>query len=222
MQSRRSFTAGLASAGAVIATPARAALPTRLRAYRLGSRSMLPTIEPQTIVPAIVGLVALDFVGRPSLTWDSSSPIIVARGDLVVFQLPRRPNLNWIFRAIGFPGDHIEVRDQVVWINGVAVGAEDIGPASSDPAYYADNPAPGYRAEADTARLVRETLPNGATYLTLRLHLRFNGDLNNMGERTVPDGRIFVLGDNRENANDSRLSEVGMLPLEAVLGKVVL
>lgn len=222
MQNRRSFAAGLASAGAVIATAAPAETRMRYRTYRQGGRSMLPTIEPRTIVPAILGPVALDATAPPRESWETSPPLTIVRGDLVVFRPPREPDSHWIFRVIGFPGERITVREQVVSINGVAVQTEDIGPASSDPSYYADNPAPGYRAEADTARLVRETLPNGATYQTLRLHLRFNGDLTNMGERLVPDGAIFVMGDNRENANDSRLRDIGMLPLEAVLGKVIL
>jgi signal peptidase I len=141
---------------------------------------------------------------------------------MVLFHPPGWPDETWIFRVIGFPGERIEINDRVISINDVAVSTEDAGRAPGDPSYYVDDPAPGYRAEADTARFARETLPNSVSYRTLQLHTNFDARLNNMPSATVPDGRLFLLGDNRENANDSRLAYLGMLPAEAVLGKVVL
>lgn len=140
----------------------------------------------------------------------------------MAFHPPGWPDDTWIFRVIGFPGERIEIRDRVVSINEIPVLTEDGGQAPSDPSYYSDNPSPGDRAAANAARFVRETLPNGATFLTLHLYSRSDPRMSNMRSVTVPEGRIFVLGDNRDNANDSRLPYLGMLPSEALLGKIIL
>ena len=223
MQNRRLIVAGLVSAiASFTASAANAEARPRLRRYRQRSRSMLPTIEPREMVRGYLAPVVLDPSGTPSSSRPTLTPMSVVRGDLVLFQPPGWSDETWIFRAIGFPGERIEINDRIVSINETQVITEDAGAAPSDPSYYVDNPAPGYRAEADTARFARETLPNGVTYSTLQLHTNFDYRLNNMARVTVPQGRIFLLGDNRENANDSRLAYLGMLPAEAVLGKVVL
>lgn len=182
---------------------------------------MLPTIEPRTIVQGILGPIVLDPLSAPSSSQPTSTPISVVRGDLVLFLPPGWPDETWIFRVIGFPGERVEINDRVISINDVPVPTEDAGRAPSDPSYYVDNPPPGYRAEGDTARLVRETLPNGATFLTLRLNSNSDPRATNMRSLTVPPGRLFLLGDNRDDANDSRFPYLGTLPSEAVLGKVV-
>lgn len=223
MQNRRLIATGLLSAFATLAgSGASADVRLRLRWYRQVSRSMLPTLEPRTLVQGILGPIVLDPVGAPSSSRPTAAPINVVRGDLVPFHPPGWPDETWIFRVIGFPGERIEISDRVISINDVPVPTEDAGRAPSDPSYYVDNPAPGYRAEADTARLVRETLPNGATFLTLRLNSNSDPRATNMRSLTVPPGRLFLLGDSRDNANDSRFGYLGTLPSEAVLGKIVL
>lgn len=217
MQSRRAVAAGLFGALAVCSrSEASANVRPRFRRYRQVSRSMLPTIEPRTFVRGVLGPIVLDLEGAPSSSRPSSTPITIARGDLVIFHPPGWEDETWIFRAIGFSGDRIEITDRVISINGAAVRTEDLGPAPRDPSYY------GERAGADTARFARETLPNGATYRTLQLHTNFDAGMNTMPSRTVPEGRLFLLGDNREKANDSRLAYLGMLPIGAVIGKVLL
>ncbi len=183
---------------------------------------MLPTIEPNQVVYGVLGRVLLDARGAPSRAPPLREPIRIVRGDLIALHPNYDREATLIFRVIGFPGERVALSDHVVSIDGLPVPAEDIGPASSDPSYYVDNPQPNYRGDADTARLVRETLPNGATFVTLRLNEEGGyRPLSDMPVRIVPEGQVFVLGDSRDNANDSRL-ELGMLPVEAIRGKIML
>jgi len=223
MQNRRSVAICLVGAIASFsALPANAETRPRRRRYRQVSRSMLPTIEPRTFVTGYLGPVVLQPSGLPSSQPPTQTPISIVRGDLVLFHPPGWEDETWIFRAIGFPGERIAITDRVISINDAPVVTEDAGAAPSNSSYYVDNPAAGYRAGADTPRFTRETLPNGVTFRTLQLHTNADARLNNMRSVTVPEGRLFLLGDNRENANDSRLAYLGMLPVQAVLGKVVL
>jgi len=129
------------------------------------------------------------------------------RGDVVVFRLPRDTSTDYIKRVIGLPGDKIQVIDGQVYINGVAVKRER---------------APDYveveegTREAPVKRW-KETLPNGVSYDTL--DLVDNGFADNTQVYTVPPGDYFMMGDNRDNSTDSRFSQVGMVPLENIIGK---
>ena len=64
----------------------------------------------------------------------------------------------------------------------------------------------------------RETLPDGASYETL--DCLDNGVLDDTGVFTVPDGHFFALGDNRDNSTDSRVSSIGYIPFENLIGRV--
>ena len=127
------------------------------------------------------------------------------RGDIVVFKFPPDPSIDYIKRVVGLPGEKIQMVDGIVHINGVAVGLEDIGPYASE-----DSP--------QTARLQRETLPNGVSYSLVNLTDDSIGDNTRVFE--VPEGHYFMLGDNRDNSSDSRFS-VGFVPYENLVGKAV-
>ncbi len=129
------------------------------------------------------------------------------RGDVVVFRLPRDPSTDYIKRVIGLPGDRIQVIDGQVYINGTAVKREPAPP-------FVDVEE-GVR-EAPVKRW-KETLPNGRSYYTL--DLVDNGFADNTQVYTVPPGHYFMMGDNRDNSTDSRFSQVGMVPLENIVGK---
>src|SRR5215813_5250592 len=115
------------------------------------------------------------------------------RGDVVVFRLPKDPSTDYIKRVIGLPGDKIQVVDGVLNINGVAVTREP------------------------PVKRWKETLPNGVSYYTL--DLVDNGFADNTQVYTVPPDHYFMMGDNRDNSTDSRFSQVGMVPLENIVGK---
>ena len=130
------------------------------------------------------------------------------RGDIIVFRTPSDTRTDFIKRLIGLPGDRIQVKDGVLYINGVAVKREKAGE-------YIDNE--GGDGEK-ILQIFRETLPNGVSYDTL--DETKNGRLDNTGEYLVPKGHYFMMGDNRDNSQDSRvLDMVGYVPAENFIGK---
>jgi len=99
----------------------------------------------------------------------------VERGDVVVFKFPDEPSRDFIKRCIGLPGDHIELVDKQLFVNGDLVEDE------------------GFTYHTDP-----RTYPRS---LYLHDSYRFR---DNFGPYTVPEGHYFFLGDNRDNSNDSR------------------
>lgn len=148
------------------------------------------------------------------------------RGDIVIFKHPI-DGTDYIKRVIGLPGDTIEVRDGQVVLNGKAipkVRIEDfVIPASpnTDCAWGATEETD---AEGNTVcryTRFRETLPNGVTYDVLDFGPAMN---DNYTSRIVPEGRMFVMGDNRDNSQDSRVPAsagggVGLVPQDNLVGR---
>jgi signal peptidase I len=135
---------------------------------------------------------------------------VPARGDVIVFRLPKDNSVDYIKRVIGLPGDRIQMKQGLLHINGSPVVRERV----TD--FVGEDPC-GSDSVTSTKRW-RETLPNGVSYETL--DCVDNGFFDNTNVYTVPDGHIFVLGDNRDNSTDSRvLSAVGYIPLENVVGR---
>jgi signal peptidase I len=127
------------------------------------------------------------------------------RGDVVVFRLPKDDSTDYIKRVIGLPGDRIQMKDGVLYINGAAVKKERVEDFLDD-------------ENGDHVRRFRETLPNGVVYEVL--DLQDNGFLDNTQEYLVPAGHYFMMGDNRDNSTDSRvLSAVGYVPSENLVGR---
>lgn len=130
------------------------------------------------------------------------------RGDVAVFRLPRDPNVDYIKRVVGLPGDEVQMIDGVLHINGTAVERERIDDYTMTDRSGRQIRAPRYR----------ETLPNGVSYDTL--DIVENGFSDNTGVFKVPDGHYFMMGDNRDNSSDSRVqSGVGFIPLENFIGR---
>lgn len=129
------------------------------------------------------------------------------RGDIIAFRDPRDPFTVQMFRVIGHPGDSIRLEDGVVLLNGVPAPREAIGE------YVID-----FGFELQPAELWRETLPDGSAYDTLDADP--DGFLDNTADHDVPPGHYFVLGDNRDNAADSRVPYMGVVPEGNVLGRI--
>ena len=128
------------------------------------------------------------------------------RGDVAVFKFPPNPSVDYIKRVIGLPGDRVQMKSGTLFINGEAVKSEKIGQIDNPDITDMSGPVDVYR----------ETLPNGVSYDTL--DITPNGISDNTREFIVPPGHYFMMGDNRDNSNDSRL-EVGFVPFENFVGK---
>jgi signal peptidase I len=121
------------------------------------------------------------------------------RGDIVVFKLPREPKTDYIKRLIGLPGDRIQIKSSVVFINGRAMARQQVRPPVQ----------PSQDYPTDT---FRETTPEGRSYLTNAI--RGSESAENTGVYVVPPHCYFVLGDNRDDSIDSRFDPgMGSVPI---------
>ena len=122
------------------------------------------------------------------------------RGDVVVFQHPNTKGMVLIKRLIGMPGDTIVMEQGRLFINGEPVQRELVRRVR----YRQKNKDPMQRGLVDVNEY-RETLPNGVSYLTHDIEGRRGYD--NTPVFKVPEGHYFMMGDNRDNSEDSRAPE---------------
>mgnify|MGYP000504158221 CR=1 FL=1 len=133
------------------------------------------------------------------------------RGDVVVFKVPTDNRTDFIKRLIGLPGDHIQMKHGVLYLNDKAVPRVRVEDFVRRDEYGNVQRIPQYR----------ETLPDGVAYNTL--DLIEDSVTDNTGVYVVPPGHYFFMGDNRDNSNDSRVqSVVGYVPFENLVGKAEL
>ena len=114
----------------------------------------------------------------------------IQRGHVIVFKYPQEPERDFIKRVIGLPGETIEIRNKIVHINGQALN-ESAYTHFREPPDPSD-PESGSRSDGR----------------------------DDWGPETVPPGRLFVMGDNRDNSKDSRFW--GFLPEDQVKGRALL
>lgn len=150
-------------------------------------------------------LVVADFFFVSKRAYNDHDPL---RGDIAVFKLPTDPAIDYVKRVVGLPGDRIQMKNGVLYINGVPVKLE---PTTLDPIFTQDengNPTP--------IKFYRETLPEGRSYVIADSG---KGDLDDTEEFIVPADHYFTIGDNRDNSMDSRiLSHHGYVPRENFIG----
>jgi signal peptidase I len=186
---------------------------TCFASYYIPSESMVPTLlvgDRLFISKWPYGYSHFSMIGNPPLFEGRIFEHPVARGDVVVFKKPDDRETDVIKRILGLPGDTIQMKHDVLYINGAAVQREPM----ADLTYRAPD------GDMRTVRRYRETLTDGRTYVTL--DLRTDGAADNMGPYVVPAGHYFALGDNRDNSLDSRWPEgvgMGFIPAENLVGR---
>lgn len=134
---------------------------------------------------------------------------VPARGDIVVFKLPRDDRTDYIKRVVGLPGDRIQVINNRLHINGQPVDNREISRETVRDVF----------GPRDTVQL-RETLPGGRNYVIQDFGP--GNELDDTPVYEVPVGYYFMMGDNRDNSIDSRVDEmngVGLVPDENLVGK---
>jgi signal peptidase I len=167
--------------------------------FRIPSGSMMPT------------LLAGDFILVNKFSYGIRLPVVGTkvigigepqRGDIVVFRFPKDPATDYIKRIVGLPGDHIRYSDKTVYINGEKAAQEYVG--------LYDGVGAGLTMSG--ASLRTEQLGQVKHDILIQNSRRIAE-----GEFVVPEGHYFVMGDNRDNSNDSRFW--GTVPEENLVGK---
>ncbi|MBU0520493.1 signal peptidase I [bacterium] len=176
-----------------------------VEAYRIPSSSMEDTLligDFLMVNKFLYGVRTPDWLGVPftPIGFDTPHTRLPAlmeprRGDVIVFKYPKDTSQNYIKRCVGLPGDTLEIRDKVLFINGAKF---------DDPpkAKYTD-----WRICPDGVEQ-RGIWPSGA------------GNRDNYGPMVIPEGKYFMMGDNRDNSSDSRYW--GFLPHDLILGKAMI
>jgi signal peptidase I len=129
------------------------------------------------------------------------------RGDVVVFRPPTHEDKDYVKRLIGLPGDQIQMRDDVLYINGQAVPRTPLGNIS-----FKDE-----RGDVSQIPEYQETLPNGVSYITF--DRQSDGEFDRTPVYRVPEGHYFFMGDDRDLSEDSRSTDVGFVPYDHLVGK---
>jgi signal peptidase I len=143
-------------------------------------------------------LLVGDFILVNKLVYRFSEP---QRGDIVVFKYPIDPNIDFIKRIVALPGEQVEVRNNQVFINGKPLPLIEVN-----------------REEENGVRKViyEEVLPEGIKH-KVQFYEDFPFSKRDFGPVVVPPNHYFVMGDNRDNSEDSRYW--GFLPRENIVGK---
>lgn len=168
--------------------------------FRIPSASMMP------------GLVDGDFIFVNKFSYGLRLPVLNTivvsidepkRGDVIVFRLPSSPSTNYLKRLVGLPGDHVVVRDNRVFINGTPTPLAFAGTYSGG--YGFTGAALGAERFGDTEHLLMFAAGRTGTDF----------------EATVPQGMYFFMGDNRNDSEDSRFSQVGFVPEQNLVGRAM-
>lgn len=200
--------------------------------FRIPSDSMMPT------------LLDGDFIFVSKWSYGLRLPVLntrilpigdPARGDVIVFRKPSQPSVNYIKRLVGLPGDRIDIHGDAISVNGKAVTTEDHGAFREDDCYRNFHqgiehlgahdhrimycPVEPYRRAkgCSTARDQSECPADPNVAAQPRDDVTFAPT----GTYVVPPGFYFFMGDNRDNSQDSRFSELGFVPEDNIVGKAV-
>ncbi len=132
------------------------------------------------------------------------------RGDVVVFKLPSDTSTDYIKRLVGLPGDTVQMRRGLLYVNNTPVSRTKL----EEPILAR------YVAPASNITDYEEIFPDGHRHI-----IREEGDdyqLDNTETFVVPPRRYFLMGDNRDNSRDSRTSLVAFVPEDNLVGRATM
>lgn len=171
-----------------------------ITAYKVPTGSMQPTLKPGDFIfsSRLAYGVQLPFAAKKI---ETSHP---GRGDLVVFSYPNQPEVNYVKRVMGLPGDRIQIKQGRLILNEEPLQYEKLlGTQVDNPNYE-----------------LFEVFQEQYKASSWRVIFQKNDQDKNFGPIVVPPGELFLLGDNRDASDDSRYW--GTVPAAQVMGKVVL
>ena len=176
-----------------------------LEPFKIPSGSMIPTllVGDYILVNKFAYGIRMPFTGRVIVPIGEPS-----RGDVVVFRFPDNPSLDFIKRVVGIPGDKIEMRGDRLWVNDQLVDRRPEGDFT-----YRDYGMGG----TTTARRFVERNVEGDEYTILQAETpRLQSE---QGPWVVPEGHYFMMGDNRDNSEDSRKWQNTFVSTEQLKGR---
>ena len=202
--------------------------------FNIPSESMLPRLENGDYLLAAKWPYG---VSRFSLPF--SAPLLPdkrlfahqpQRGDVVIFKAPPLNDTDYIKRVIGLPGDTVQMVGGVVMLNGAAIPkvrqADFVIPVSGNTRCYSPEFAARDANGIDICKYprFRETLPGGKSYDVLDFGQRAQDDTQPV---MVPEGSLFLMGDNRDNSEDSRFPAepgggIGLVPQDNLVGRATI
>ena len=198
--------------------------------FNIPSESMLPRLQNGDYL-----LAAKWPYGYSSYSLPFSIPLLPSRilarqperGDVVIFKQPPLNDIDYIKRVIGLPGDTVQMVGGVLHLNGEAIpklrGADFEIAVSANTKCYSSQFSAKLADGTDVCRYPRykEVLPGGRSYYVVDLGLRPQDDTQPV---VVPEGKLFLMGDNRDNSEDSRFEAapgggIGLVPQDNLVGR---
>ena len=169
-----------------------------VQAFKIPSGSMKPTllIGDHLLVNKFIYGIKVPFIDRFIIEFKSPE-----RGDIVVFKWPKDESKDFIKRVVGIEGDKVEIKEDVLYVNDKRIDLEYIDRFSDD--------------RISKAHRYIETFGESRHYIIDEYIKR-----ETFGPKIVPEGSIFVMGDNRDNSQDSRYW--GFVTLNKIKGKALI
>jgi signal peptidase I len=185
--------------------------------FKIPSGSMIPTLQVGDLI-----LVNKYHYGirLPVLQTKIIANNEPKRGDVVVFRYPLDPRIDYIKRVVGLPGDEVSYRNQKLYLNGKLIDTKPMGE------YYDDDSlrySPEFEEHFDGSSHTILVDPNRSSALPGDESFPFKDQCTYNSEGVtckVPPGNYFMMGDNRDNSQDSRYW--GFVPDENIVGKAFL
>lgn len=167
--------------------------------YKVPTSSMMPTLIPGDFILAY----RLPFGVRKPFSQEKYLVSAPERGDVVVFSFPEQPEVTYVKRVVGLPGDRIQIQNNKLMINDQELTYEAQASFPEEISKY-----------SETGQILKEKQEQSQRLVLFSQ----NSNPQNFGPIVVPPNEVFLLGDNRETSDDSRYW--GTVPFERIEGRV--